>query len=314
MSLKYEVDSGPTAAAGKYPACFEDAFGDIAKLYCIEDLYAIARLAKNISKMKKFNRKNVYTWGEIIYNPQTTFGPRIQDKFQLVLVHQGCADVRINDEWLQVNAGEVVLLMPGREELFRFSKDESTHHSWIHAEFEKDVAPWPELWDAQTEILPTGKRLRWIMDQLLHGALPSAGAGHQLAQALAEAAFYDVYMRANLLVVDKVPMHPAVERAKFFMANRLKESLGLKDVSRQAGLSPQHLSRLFREATGYSPIQHLWRMREDTGRRLLRETGLTIAEIADSCGFQNPFHFSRRMRLRYGDSPRALRRQDWGTA
>jgi AraC-like DNA-binding protein len=254
-----------------------------------------------------------YRWDEIIYNPRSSFGPRIQEHYQLVLVHRGRADIRVDGEWLRVEAGEVALLLPGREERFRFSEAEPTHHSWIHAEFSKGADPWPTLSGERSAIVPMGDRLAWIMDQLLHGGLPTTGPGNGLGCALAEAAFHDVFLRANLLVEKDSPGHPAVARARNFMEDNLSSALDLGAIARQAGLSPQHLSRLYRAATGFSPIEHLWCLREETGRRLLRETGLTVAEVADACGFQNPFHFSRRMRQRYGASPRLLRKRDWGT-
>jgi AraC-like DNA-binding protein len=44
---------------------------------------------------------------------------------------------------------------------------------------------------------------------------------------------------------------------------------------------------------------------------MLRETGLTVAEVANRCGFQSPFHFSRWVRALHGAPPRAVRAQAW---
>jgi AraC family L-rhamnose operon regulatory protein RhaS len=45
---------------------------------------------------------------------------------------------------------------------------------------------------------------------------------------------------------------------------------------------------------------------------MLTETGLTIAEIAYTCGFKNQFHFSRKVTECQGMSPREFRRKAWG--
>ena len=37
-----------------------------------------------------------------------------------------------------------------------------------------------------------------------------------------------------------------------------------------------------------------------------------VSEIADRCGFKNPFHFSRLLRQMQGASPRKLRQRAWG--
>jgi AraC-like DNA-binding protein len=40
---------------------------------------------------------------------------------------------------------------------------------------------------------------------------------------------------------------------------------------------------------------------------------LTVAEIADRCGFQSPFHFSRLVNQLHGCSPRAVRSRAWAS-
>jgi AraC-like DNA-binding protein len=49
----------------------------------------------------------------------------------------------------------------------------------------------------------------------------------------------------------------------------------------------------------------------ERGAALLSATGLTVSQIADRCGFKNPFHFSRLLRKMQGVSPRQLRQRAW---
>jgi len=44
---------------------------------------------------------------------------------------------------------------------------------------------------------------------------------------------------------------------------------------------------------------------------MLRDTGLTVAEISALCGCKNPFHFSPFVKRSQGISPREVRRQVW---
>lgn len=52
----------------------------------------------------------------------------------------------------------------------------------------------------------------------------------------------------------------------------------------------------------------IWRLKTGLAVQLLRATGLTLAEVADQCGFANAFHLSRCVKERTGLSPRALRK------
>jgi len=98
------------------------------------------------------------------------------------------------------------------------------------------------------------------------------------------------------------------ERARRHLEEHCAEEDCLKGASRSAGITPQHLIRLFRQNYQQTPGRYLWQLRVERGARLLTATGLTVAEIADQCGFKNPFHFSRLMRKMQGLSPRQLRR------
>lgn len=249
-------------------------------------------------------------WGEIVYKPHSTLGPRIQTTVQLVIVHSGSAEVRVAGRWHRIDAGKTALLFPGKEEYFRFSREASTHHSWIHFLLEAEgKADW-ETVDGPG-ILPTGGRLAFVIGELLGIRFAREGKAETPAFALGQAALYDVMDRLGLLDREVVPLHPLVQRASTFIRTRYRDPLDLATLARVSGLSAQQLTRLFRDQAGYTPMRYLWRIREEAGRRLLRETGLTVAEIAEACGFANPFHFTRRIRERFGAPPRALRRRDW---
>lgn len=69
------------------------------------------------------------------------------------------------------------------------------------------------------------------------------------------------------------------------------------------GVSVVHLSRTVREITGIRLRQYLWTRQLEYAEKLLRETSLTIDEVAIKAGFGTPRTFYRRFRESYGISP-----------
>jgi AraC-like DNA-binding protein len=64
-------------------------------------------------------------------------------------------------------------------------------------------------------------------------------------------------------------------------------------LARLAGVSSHHLTRLFRQQTGFSIRQYLRRIRVEVAKQLLVTTTKTLSVIAQQVGFSDSAHLSR---------------------
>ncbi len=94
----------------------------------------------------------------------------------------------------------------------------------------------------------------------------------------------------------------AVSRAKDFLSENLDGQADLNALADAAGLSPFHLIRVFRKATGLTPHAWLVDRRVHRATELLRQ-GRAPAGIALSCGFADQSHLSRLFKSRVGVTP-----------
>ncbi len=92
------------------------------------------------------------------------------------------------------------------------------------------------------------------------------------------------------------------------LESRYARSWKLRDLAEMAHMSESNLLRVFREATGQSPIDYLVRLRLKHAMRLLRETDQPISDIAGLVGFSDSNYFARQFRRIVGMSPREYRR------
>jgi AraC-like DNA-binding protein len=92
---------------------------------------------------------------------------------------------------------------------------------------------------------------------------------------------------------------------------RMKESvetkLQVQDLAQELLVSPEHLIRVFKAELGMTPLQYFTRLKIEAASGLLENSSRTIASIAASLGFENPFHFSRVFKSCTGLSPRVYR-------
>ena len=77
----------------------------------------------------------------------------------------------------------------------------------------------------------------------------------------------------------------------------------IDDIARTVGVSRSHLYRLFMSNVGQSPIDYLTSYRIGEACNLLKNSQLSIAEIATSVGFSDKFYFSRVFKKSMGMPP-----------
>ncbi len=85
--------------------------------------------------------------------------------------------------------------------------------------------------------------------------------------------------------------------------------VSLDDLSDTLYLSKDHLRHLVKRTTGQSPLRHIIASRMEKARRLLETTELTVAEVAERCGFNDVFYFSKFFKRNAKLPPAAYRRQ-----
>jgi len=95
---------------------------------------------------------------------------------------------------------------------------------------------------------------------------------------------------------------------KEYIRANVSHDVSLAQMASITGLSPKHLCRCFKQATGKSPYQYLLNLRMDEAKRLLRNRNPSITEVALSTGFATPSHFSTAFRKATGLSPSQYRK------
>ena len=98
-----------------------------------------------------------------------------------------------------------------------------------------------------------------------------------------------------------------VRKVDAFIQANLARGLRLEDLAAAAELSPFYFTRVFKAATGSTPLDYVMEARVAEAERLLGATVLPLAEIARRTGFRTQAHFSTVFRKRRGCAPRSLR-------
>lgn len=96
-------------------------------------------------------------------------------------------------------------------------------------------------------------------------------------------------------------------RALKAMETHVEAPLSRDDLASIAGVSLRQLERSFRSQLGHGVHEHYLALRLGRSRQLLRETSLSILEVAVATGFSSASQFARAFRRRFGCRPRETR-------
>jgi AraC family transcriptional regulator len=156
-----------------------------------------------------------------------------------------------------------------------------------------------------------GEQLQHLLAALVAEAAAGTPTGLVFVDALAAALSLQLLRQAGVAQPSANPMRgglaPSVRRRILeLMDARADNSLTLTDLAGEAGLSPTHFARAFKESVGRAPHQHLMAVRLERARRLLESPNAALADVAARAGFADQAHLTRLFKRQFGVTPGAF--------
>lgn len=98
------------------------------------------------------------------------------------------------------------------------------------------------------------------------------------------------------------------ERAREFLETKTASRFRIEDLCRHVQRSESQTIRIFKKAYGVTPYAYLLEKKLELAGQLLRDTNLSVREIAEKLFFADEYYFSNVFKKRMGMSPSAYRR------
>ena len=99
---------------------------------------------------------------------------------------------------------------------------------------------------------------------------------------------------------------------RHYIDTHYKENLSLDLLADYAHVNKYYLAHAFKEEYGLSPINYLISRRIEESKYLLRETDMSLSQIARILGFSSPSYFSQSFRRVEGMAPMEYRKRREG--
>lgn len=101
---------------------------------------------------------------------------------------------------------------------------------------------------------------------------------------------------------------PFLQRAVRMLEQRVSKGPSVKLVAQELGISQVQLIRLFKREFKLTPGEYQHRLRLERVKQLLSRTSLSLAVIAERCGFTDEHHLSKSFKKACGMNPSVYRK------
>jgi len=201
-----------------------------------------------------------------------------------------------------VTPGELVLCPPGT----RLKRSVIETLTFVFIEFTSDT-PLPAGKVTINDVQRLTSTFAY-MRQLSHSPMDAAGTDYMnhLLQDLIRMILWERALASQ--AAPQKQLDPISRRALAYIdQHAFDDTLNLQQLARNLGLSGSQLTRRFQDSYQLSPIAYATTLRLRKACTLLVETDLTLEAIAEQCGYQNAFYFSRVFKKKQQISPSTYR-------
>jgi transcriptional regulator GlxA family with amidase domain len=128
-------------------------------------------------------------------------------------------------------------------------------------------------------------------------------------RAIAHSSEFGERIRALASGASILPPHTGalVKKAMLYLNQHAQSNISRWKLADSVNVNEDYLTRIFRREMNFSLWEYLSRLRVGIAVDLLTHTGGSIAEIAQSAGFQDQAYFCRVFKKIYGTAPGQLR-------
>lgn len=211
-----------------------------------------------------------------------------------------------------VRAGQYILLPPGRAHEYGAADEEPWTILWVHFTGER-ASDYAELCVRDAEgnrgSVPSerGRRIAELHEDILRRLSGACSTDSLIAAAGALGYLLSLLPARREPGVTDAENGDRIASAQRFLQTVCDRPHRLGDLASRFAYSPSRFIALFKQRTGFPPVEYSLRMRIRAACRLLDASTLGIKEVAGRVGFGDPLYFSRQFRRVMGTCPEEYR-------
>nr|WP_297283631.1 AraC family transcriptional regulator [uncultured Agathobaculum sp.] len=252
--------------------------------------------------------------------PDASAHPRVmhahEDFVEIILICSGSSEYLIHDKKYYIQPGDLLVYNAGvvHDEISGPDMEIGSYCVAIGGLHMPGLRANALLPDDAGYVFPTGQSfgdLRILFEMMFRNLASGEPRAESFCHSLMHALLVKVLTVTDGVdaIVEKPVEEPHVlgRRIKEYIDRHYMEPITLQSMGEALHISPYYLSHVFKQMSGYSPVQYLLRRRIGEAQTLLITTDLSITRIAEMVGYDTQSYFNLQFTKNVGMPPNKYR-------
>ncbi|WP_028561019.1 AraC family transcriptional regulator [Paenibacillus pinihumi] len=246
-------------------------------------------------------------------------GPTVHEYVLIHTVIAGKGWFESDGKRYNCSAGDTFFILPGKLVSYEADPMFPWQYAWAaftpyhHVALMADIGIRPDSCvihaEPDEQIMAEYRYMQDALNDTTYPQLADLKASGHLQLLLYQLALANKAQLAPAAVMES-EMQRQISRTVSWLNLQYAQPLSIDHIAKSLGYHRTYLSKMFRAATGLSPMQYLLRIRMERAAQLLKEGQLSIKQIASSVGYNDALYFSKQFRKWSGLTPSAYSKQD----
>ena len=269
------------------------------------------RCLRNI--MKQTNDLYLVHCGHQQCPPGYTYDQKIPNENHLHIVLNGKGIITMNGKTYHIHKGNIFVILKGIAINYYADSEDPWEYMWVTFDGEKasDYLSYAGLTPDNpviTSTIPTATYLPIIEKILDANTLTLANEIRRVGYLYdLMSTMIDAQSSARTGNRYDYSNETYIEHALQYMSLNYSKNIKVSDIATEIGINRSYFTMIFKKVLHVSPQEYLMNYRFQKAAELIRTTNLSIQDISNQVGYENPYNFSKMFKNCYGVSPKKYR-------
>lgn len=259
-------------------------------------------------EMQNNNPLELYFCGHENCSPSHFFGPAVRPHYLIHYILNGQGIYYENGREHRLSTGDGFLILPGKITYYVADSKNPWEYCWIGFDGHEtnSILEHCGLTDADLIFHVEDKNI--AADLLELNQIFSEGAGNRYTYVSYLYKIFSYMLQTTKAAASSIA-ESYLEQATAYINQNYIYDIKIKDIAKAIGIDRTYLYRLFMESKKVSPQQYLIDYRLQAVCRNLKDSKLTVTEIAYSCGFKDTPSLNKHFKRHYCITPLQYRKE-----